>query len=571
MSTGKLTQTTFISGPRDELAPIDVYEQNNTGIQNNYHNQFHDIADTLDHFLSQFGNKLKQGTDLINNNLNLLQNLSNQLNNGLNIKNPLGSLDGFKNNPIGTLKGILGGSNPTIDKILNTAEHASHVFKEAERSIESIKRTSESLKSGLNGLKNDKPLSLHEKIEENIKNYGSLNPNSNNISESINHDLEDMFGGDKTVITNLLEPNLNRVDSLNKPTTIDKKIDPIDKEQFLENIKDPDLLNHILDLSDNAQDLLINQIEKDSFFNHQSIAVNGETNTISHEVSLQNKEAIGKILNTLTNSNYEVKNKDTGKEANLVSGITHIASKAGFPNVFENLSKKYDKDIMRKAAKPLLLRASEEGDFEIIKDIANTEIKKDIKTIVPNIIENIITDIKKPHNLSQQEYSNYYKSVKDTFNKIDPQWDKKDICNVEVINCCCISKNKFFCDLLEAQLNELLHPDNNLSNKQVISPMSGINDSTKLLNEIDKKEPKVEQRKVTDEYGIEYYEEYTVEPKPYIAKEILKIDPNDYNTEKYLLLGKVFIDHTVDREIQKHFPFFYNTLENKPIVSIPFI
>ena len=75
MSTGKLTATVFMAGPEDKLGVVDVYEQASDSIVNSHQEQFHNVMDSLDGFLSGvsgFAKGLKGGLDFINSNLNAI-------------------------------------------------------------------------------------------------------------------------------------------------------------------------------------------------------------------------------------------------------------------------------------------------------------------------------------------------------------------------------------------------------------------------------------------------------------------------------------------------------------------
>jgi hypothetical protein len=571
MSTGKLTSTTFISGPKDELAPVDVYQQSGSGVQNSYHSSFHEVSGALDSFLGGLGDALKKGNDFLSNNLNAINSAIAQANSLGRNNNSV--LNGLKNNPIQSLTNLVGGTSPALDSLLNTARTANSLYNEANRAANSIKNQTERLDAGLNSLSSStKPgeskESLGEVLNTSVANYGTLDPTSTTLSDSINKDLDNLFGGDRTVATSLLEPPVNRTSTLINETQFDKDKTNLEVEELLDNLTDTEVIAAISNLTDEAREALVRGCSVDSLYSNNQVAVNGNTGTIDRHVDKRNAEAIGNLVSHLSNGNYEVDNSNKGIDANLITGVVHLASKAGYPDVFQTLTEHQPIEVMREVSKPLLLRANEEGDFDLIKDIANTEIAKDIKSIVPNVVNNLMANIKRPDNLSQQEYANYYKEIKNAFNRIDSNWSKVNTNSVEAINCTGISKNLFFCDLLEAQLNELSSPELNLGNKQIAYPRTGVDNPTRLLNEIALPEPTIRYETSTDAEGLEHVVEIVEEPEPYKKPEILKIDKNQFNDEKFLLLGKVFMNNTVDAELQKHFPYFYITLNKTPIMSI---
>ena len=80
MSTGKLTATVFMAGPEDKLGVVDVYEKASDSIVNSYQEQFHNVMDSLDGFLSGvsgFSKGHKGGLDFIKSNLNAINGAIN--------------------------------------------------------------------------------------------------------------------------------------------------------------------------------------------------------------------------------------------------------------------------------------------------------------------------------------------------------------------------------------------------------------------------------------------------------------------------------------------------------------
>lgn len=150
--------------------------------------------------------------------------------------------------------------------------------------------------------------------------------------------------------------------------------------------------------------------------------------------------------------------------------------------------------------------------------------------------------------------------VKGIFANINPTWSTYQSGNIVAIDARGVADNPFFADLLEAQLNELKSPELNLGNLQIAYPLDGLDNPTKLLNEIGLPDPTI----TYDESG----NEVIIPPPKYVKPEVLKIDPKNYKDEPFLLLGKVFLNSSVDSEIKKQFPYFYETMENTPIMPL---
>lgn len=596
MSTGKLTDTVFIAGPDDSLGVVDVYDQSGGGVVNSYQEQYHAVGDALDDFLSganSLAQELKSGLDFINSNLNAITNAINSalgLGNSIaqqfqslknsasgankngksnldSIKNTLSSLGGIPSISGKKTTGILGSNGAAAKGLISSATRAENLFnpKTDTKNNISIARVSDRLSGGLNNeyrnkSTNNQSISLQETLSNSIVNYGSLSPLANNLSSAINNDLDVILGGDRAAVTSILNPSINRAGTLEKPTKHDNDNGTLTAERLIENLPHGELLTAIKDLTPQAQDILVRGLNMEKVYVDNKITVSGSAAIISPQVSEQNKNAISNIISSITNGEYEVKSKTSGMNCSVIAGVVHLASKSGFPKPFECIAKYETHDVMVEVAKPLLKRAVEEGDFEMIKDISFTAVSKEIKAIVPNIISEIKARLKRPDNLSQQEYARYYKVVKDIFINIDVNWATFKSGNIVAIDATGIAENPFFSDLLEAQLNELKSPELNLSNLQVSYPMDGIDNPTKLLNEIGLGESKI----VLDESG----NEITIPPKKFTKPEVLKINPEHYKDEPFLLLGKVFLNNSVDNEIKKHFPYFYETIQDKPISPI---
>lgn len=593
MSTGKLTETTFVSGPDDKLNVIDVYTEKADSILNSYQDKFHSVSDSLDDFLSgmsdlNIGGKLdflNQGLNSINQGLNQGLNIFNQLANGnlgalaqLN-SGLLGGKFPFLNSQamrsIAGIAGLLGGkSNLSLSTMTNILANAgilkngpnalrefNNVVNKANNLIRTAGRISDRLSGGLNNgnrsTYKNKPIAFEEVLSKSIVNYGTLNPLSNNISSSINNDLDVLVGGDKSAITSILRPSVDRVSTLSKKTDYDRKKTTLTVDKLLNNIEGTELSVAIKTLSPEAQEVLVRGVAEDTVFENNVVALDGDVNVINSQVSIQNKEAISEILNLVTEGKQEISTRNSGLDCTVLSGIVHLASKAGFPKPFECIAKNKPVELMLEVSKPLLIRAVEEADIELIMDIGNTAVAKEIPKIIPNIVYEIKSNINRPHKLSQQEFASYYKEVKGLMKRVNETWTKCKVGKLELVDASGVAENPFFADLLEAQLNELKSVDYNLNNLQIAYPMSGIQDTTKILNEIALPEPTISY----DVDGNEVIEN----PTPYKRKEVLKIEKEDYEDEPFILLGKVFLNNDVDSELKKHFPYFYETLEFKPM------
>ena len=615
MATGKLTDTVFIAGPDDKLGVLDVYEQSSPGVVNSYQENFHDVPSALDDFLSDGLNAAAGVMDFVSSNLNSISDaiesaygmvngviggvmgavngvmgvvsgvvgtisgaigavtgaVSNVVGGvvravGSAIGNVASVLGGFLELPIKVISGIVGAGSTLAANFVNTVgriEKALNV-KIDFNSVLAIGKLSDRLSGSLNtvrnGFTNKKPLSIAELLTRAIVNYGAMDPRSNSLSGSINRDLDRLLGGDRASAVALTRPALNRASTLNHSSAFDQRHSTLSLDTLLSTIDNADLHVAIKDLTPAAQAVLVRGLKQEQVFTGNKIAVNGAASVISPQVSVQNKKAIESIISAVTGDVYPVHTRAEGSQVGVMSGVVHLASKAGFPKPFTTITKNQSPTAMVEIAKPLLKRAIEEGDFEMIEDVCSTPVSKSAARIVPQLIQETKVNLKKPQNLSQQEYSNYYMQVKNVFEKVNPNWSKYESGKIKAVDATGICENPFLADLIEAQLNTMKAPEANLSNTQLAYPKSQIDNPTELLNSIGLPESTF----VTDEDG----QEVEVKPIPWKKPELLKLEQSSFKDEPFLLLGRVFLNSTVDSEIKKHFPYFYETLEHTPIPAL---
>jgi hypothetical protein len=142
-----------------------------------------------------------------------------------------------------------------------------------------------------------------------------------------------------------------------------------------------------------------------------------------------------------------------------------------------------------------------------------------------------------------------------------------------LVNGCCISFNDFICDLIEACLNENNNQALNKTNRQTVKNYKlNKNVVTKLNPELvhdsfnDEVQKEVEKLN-RDTYTAIFGDTTMIVPPPDVPDPTVEQpelqepqDPTDFTNEPFLLIASVFLDNSVEAEMQKHFPFLNQRL-----------
>lgn len=443
----ELCKTTYEAGPEDELLVKDVYKSSSSAVVNSYQDKNPENASIMD-FISGLNpaallGKINQAVGMVNSTLNAVKNMAN------------GGLTGVLGN-LGNMAGLgnLGNMGRGLD----------------------LKGSLLSSFANMGGLS-----SIVAGVNQGMGQVRALTSTIKGLEHSVAGGLGGVLGGDlgaaSSIASGIFSPNR----AMNLFNSFDSKNGPVSLESITQNLSggNLDVFSAINDIPGEYHPYMGGGFNQNAINNNMVIKVGDAISPITQGMNNQAVEPITQIVAALTGATEIPTIINRGGTAALVSSVSHLGNQLGMPNVFGQLAPSInDKHILVEAAKPLLQRAAIQGDLRAVVNIASTTVAPEMRTIAPDLLGSVITNAQRPEKLAQQEYTKYYQSVREGFDRVDPNWMKYKRGGSEVINAAQVGGNLFFCDLIRSQMNELQHPNNYLSNYQRIYPESNAFDSS---------------------------------------------------------------------------------------------
>lgn len=561
-TSGKLANTTFETKPDNKLAVVDVYENSSSGIENSFQDAYHKTNSAIDSFASIGSSSLSS----VNGVLNSITSQANKFNNILN---------GIRSGNLNSLFNLTGGASSGLKQLNDTLRSVYGTVNNATNLVNNLSNMGNTLKGGLNNngylnrLMGNIPLG--RQIQDIIRTAGTINSATDSLERSMGR-ASNILGGDRSSMNSAYYGNFNKADSITTPTRFDSANTTQATQEMLNKFNNisPDISSAVGSLPEATRQALLRGFTDESLSTGVITASGSTATRLSPQVSADVIQPLNNIINSFTNTTTsEIPTQDPSAVAALISGVTNIASSAGMRDTFTTITRDIDNnDVLVSAAKPLITRAIEQGDLDTVIDLSKSKINKDISKFSPNLVESITYNVQRPSEMSQQEFAPYYEDVKTAFQTINPKWDTYTLPNgFYLVNGCSISSNAFLCDLIEACLNERNNTRLNDSNRQVIgSPIlpkdSIIKTDTETIKDTFSDELEKEIDKINKDSFNESAEEGEtiitppdtpdpVDPTPPVEEPIELV----YDNEPFLLLASVYIDNSVQSEIEKHFPY----------------
>lgn len=566
----KLAKTTYDAGPDDSLLVKDVYEATSSAVVNSYQKQDSGLGDAVDRIpsmnMSSLLGKIKQALDKLKNSLSdkngsQSDSSTNTPSSSPNVLTPGGAASAAINgiNNLASISNL--GSSGTLGAMSNNS---------------AVRNQVANVFGSMGGLST---------TVSNVNRGTKVTTTAPGLSSAISGNLGNALGGETAAFAGIANNILNRntlVKNDNKKTynDFDTKVGATSLENIANNISDGNLevLASLSDLPKTFHSDL-NGGMIDSQITGNVIAKVGDAITqLNPKDSSAAAAPIVNIVNAITDDKYEAKVVNKGSAAALISATTFIANKLNMPNVFSTIASAVeDESILIEAAKPLLQRALETGDFKTIEDIADTKVAKSIKNIVPAAAETILSKIITPVNLAQQEYSKYYQSIRETLDSIDIDWALYRRGDEKIINAGQLGNNFYIVDLIRSQLNELMSPRTYLSNIQRVygENVPFDTDVTNALAALVNSVESITTSGVvnTDNIVVTDIDFTEIGDAVNPASDSIKVGTGEdmkvtsFANEPYLLLAGMYLEDTVDECLQRDFPEWYSGLEDKPILS----
>lgn len=576
-SSGKLADTTFNTSPDDKLAVVDVYENESSGIENSFQDEYHKSGDDTDLFDSigkESGDSFDFAKDLKGNGGDF-----NDI------------LDGLKSGNLDSLTSLTGGGlngfKQISDAINQVTKSLTSGIGQSLSSLGSLSGLGNSLTGGLNinslldKLVSNIPLS--REIKNAINSIGKIASNKSSLESSMGR-ASILLGGDRSSQNTIMNGTRNAAREVEKSKPYDTPPSPEQTKLMVNNIKqiNTTIGSAVSDLPKATQEALVRGFNAQEMSKGVLVSNSTGVSKFNSEASKTVIEPLEKIIGSF---NPEEKEKavvqDTRAVSVLISGVTNIASKAGFKNTFSKLTKNIqNKEVIMTAAKPLLVRAIDEGDLDTVVDLSNASIHKELKTIAPDLVEKVCYKTLRPLGMSQQSFANYYKNIKIAFQRIDPDWCFYKVNKDKtLINGYCIGFNSFMCDIIEAKLNELNNTKLKGEAGQDVSAVK-LNGTAIVHCETEVYSSAFSEglEQAIDSMNKESFQKFAADGTKIIAlpPEKETTEPTvptvplvlDYSSEKFLLLASVFIDNSVDSEIERHFPFLNIRFKTRKLLNV---
>lgn len=300
-------------------------------------------------------------------------------------------------------------------------------------------------------------------------------------------------------------------------------------------------------------------------------------NTMSRTTYGMDYNGLGPVTNIcseLTGGSYNAQFTNRGGLAALIAGVSHIGNSFNLPNVFSSIAKTVtDPVVLMAAARPLIQRAAYSGDVDMFRDVAGSSVGPRMTNLVPGIVTTLIANMAKPANLAQQEYPRYYQNLRGSMDVVQPGWNRYEREGGSVVNATVINSNPFMCDLMQSQMNELMHPDNYLSNLQSVYPERMSYDGSTAVSAV------VVPTLTAADVVVTPVDSSNVRAVPVDPLEtITTMDPisrnvqyitdsgaviQSFDDEPFLMLGQAYRGKSVNDDMQKHFPEFHATLDGE--------
>jgi len=499
--TGKLVDPTYVAGPEDELAVVDVYGKGDSGVVNSFQEKHDSAIDAVDNTTP------------------------------LSEEEILAELEGLNN-----------------DDLLADAIDPLAAVEEA----------------------------LNEDVEAMLEGIGDFDVfnDVSSLADQLLGDVGEFLGGDLASVTCLAKGFSDKLSSFNGFSAFDQLNAGFDLDNIVNNITNgvSDVFSAIGDLPRQFQGMMNGGLPLDVIKNNVFSSVGGVMTRVTPGMNYSGIDPINSITNNLTNGSYNAQISNRGGLAALVSAVSHIGNKLNLPNVFGAIAQTVtDPAILMAAATPLLQRAIHQGDSDMFRNIAGTSVGPQMRSLVPGMVNALMTNLTKPTYLAQQEYPRYYQSMRSSMDRVQPGWQDYSRPGGTVVNTAIIQSNPFMCDLVRSQMNEFMHPDNYLSNAQSAYPERVRYEDTPVVNGVVVSNP------INSGVVIQPISSSNVEARDIDFTTLGDaVGPNDleisqmtsggevitsFDNEPFMLLGQVFRKNSVDDEMQRHFPAFYQTFD----------
>lgn len=165
--------------------------------------------------------------------------------------------------------------------------------------------------------------------------------------------------------------------------------------------------------------------------------------------------AISSAMYDLTDGKYTTTINDRAGMAGMISGLTLAGSKIGMNDVFGTFAANVqDKQLLTIAARPLMSEAANLGDAGLFRSIASVPaVARELSSHLPGLTRKMAANVLPSETLAQSHYGAYYSELKGSLNAVDNKWNTANRGGQSVLNTAFTSQNDFMTDMMSAHLN----------------------------------------------------------------------------------------------------------------------
>ncbi len=259
-----------------------------------------------------------------------------------------------------------------------------------------------------------------------------------------------------------------------------------------------------------------------------------------------NANVINGAIAEFRGENYNTRVTDSAGLAGSIAGLTYASHLTGLPGAFKTLTDGVeDVQVCKAAAVPLAREAATVGDMHLFMDLANSKVGGQLRSAVPELASGMISTVRPPPDLAQQEYGRMYDDFSSSLDKVQPGWKQYKTKTSTYVNAAYVAQNPFMQDMIAAKMNSVMGPAG--SNSQSVYPQNEVYNTTGAGGLITADTPvniptNTAQAATTQDTGVA--------------------------DEAFMMLATVFPGESVDASIKEHFPYYYATLR-EPVMGIP--
>jgi hypothetical protein len=161
--------------------------------------------------------------------------------------------------------------------------------------------------------------------------------------------------------------------------------------------------------------------------------INGITSIVK-KADLSTLKGLSSVISAVSGANFPISFTDKSGLIALSGNIIQQASALGIPNVLKAFTDNInDKTILLGIAAKVLPLAVSTSDLNMLSNIASSKFAKDVLKIKPSFLNDFSKNFKLAANLKQSSFESSIYSLRSSFNKINPNWNKTTTSSGEVL------------------------------------------------------------------------------------------------------------------------------------------